>query len=161
MVSFTRNFPVSTAEVWRAVSDPEHLVAWFPHRVAGDLTTPGAELRFEETADGAPAFEGSVVAVESGRLLEFRWGTDLLRFELTAVGQGCAFTLTDTFEELGKAARDAAGWHTCLDFLEVALEGNTPKFSMPERWREVHPGYVEAFGAEASMIGPSDPALDE
>jgi len=35
--------------------------------------------------------------------------------------------LTDTFDELGKAARDAAGWDTCLDFLEWDLAGVEPE----------------------------------
>lgn len=33
----------------------------------------------------------------------------------------------------GKAARDGAGWHTCLD-----------------------PGYVERFGPEGATVGPPD-----
>jgi len=36
---------------------------------------------------------------------------------------GCTFVLTDAFSELGKAARDAAGWHTCLDFLAEHVAG--------------------------------------
>ena len=31
--------------------------------------------------------------------------------------------LEDTLDERGKAARDGAGWHTCLDALETSLDG--------------------------------------
>ncbi len=37
------------------------------------------------------------------------------RIELQADGAGTLLTLTDTFDDLGKAARDGAGWHECLD----------------------------------------------
>ncbi|MEA2193527.1 MAG: hypothetical protein QOI73_3648 [Solirubrobacteraceae bacterium] len=37
-------------------------------------------------------------------------------------------------------------------FPQPAVEGG-------ERWQEVHPGYAEAFGAEASAIGPPAGAL--
>ena len=50
---------------------------------------------------------------EPPALLEFRWGNDeTLRFELQADGDGSLLTFVNTFDELGKGARDAAGWHT-------------------------------------------------
>jgi hypothetical protein len=72
---------------------------------------------------------------------------------------------TDAFDELGKAARDSAGWHTCLDYLEHHRNGTTPPWETGpmtgyvhvharDRWNEVHAGYVEKFGQAASAIGP-------
>ena len=60
--------------------------------------------------------------------------------------------------KLGKAARDAAGWHTCLDALESSLAGEAdPRSRMQsDRWSEVHPHYVESFGPEASALGPPE-----
>jgi hypothetical protein len=42
-------------------------------------------------------------------MLEFLWGTDLIRLEITPEHEGRTLTLLDTFDEQGKAARDAAG----------------------------------------------------
>src|SRR5436190_19411329 len=92
---FTRRLPHPPDKVWRAVTEPGHLAHWFP---GGDL---GNEI----------------VEREEGRLLEFRWGSDRVRFELQPDGDGTLFTLLDTIDELGKAARDGAGWHVCLDDL--------------------------------------------
>ena len=89
-------------------------------------------------------------------LLEFRWGTDTIGFELVSAGKGCIFVLTDVLDDLGKAARDAAGWHTCLDFLVVALDHVTPAFTSSERWKAVHGDYVVQFGPAAATIGPPD-----
>jgi DNA-binding transcriptional ArsR family regulator len=62
-------------------------------------------------------------------------------------------TLTDTFDDVGKAARDAAGWHECLDRLVSDLDG-TAQPPKGERWRQIHPVYVAELGPEASTIGP-------
>jgi len=96
-----------------------------------------------------------VLASRPPSLLEIRWGSDVLRFEIVPDGDGCTFTLIDTLDEVGKAARDAAGWHECLDNLEHALDGRPP-LAPGERWKQVHAAYVEALGPEASTIGPPE-----
>ncbi len=153
---FTRTYPHPVQEVWVAVSDHERLLAWFPQRVIGDLLTPGATLDFEPTVEGARPFEGRVLRVDPPHLLEFRWGTDIIGFELAGDGGGSTFVLTALIDELGKAARDAAGWHTCLDFLEADLDHVAPAFTSPQRWKEVHGAYVLEFGPKAATIGPPD-----
>lgn len=99
-------------------------------------------------------FDGEVLAYEPPTLIELRWGTDVIRFEVRADGDGTELTLLDTIDELGKAARDGAGWHVCLDQLEHQLAGTTPTWSPGDRWREVHPGHVAELGPEAATIGP-------
>jgi len=86
--------------------------------------------------------------------MELRWADDLLCFDLEADGAGCVLSLTVTFPEHGKAARDAAGWHVCLERLSFVCTGVSPPWSPPDRWRTVHPHYVEQLGPEASVVGP-------
>jgi uncharacterized protein YndB with AHSA1/START domain len=150
---FTRKLPHAQEKVWRALTEAEHLQAWFPQRISGQWTS-GAPLRFEHAGDAAPAFEGEVLACVPPSLLEFRWGTDTLRFEVHAEGSESVLVLTDTFDELGKAARDAAGWHACLDLLEQHLTGAQPSWTAGDRWAAVHPQYVADLGPAASTIGP-------
>ncbi len=150
---FTRQLAHSPEKVWRAVTEPGHLDAWFPQRIVGEWVV-GEPLKFEARQGEHPAFDGEVLACEPPSLLEFRWGTDVIRFEIVPADGGCTFVLTDAFSELGKAARDAAGWHTCLDFLVEHVAGSAPAWTSAERWREVHPGYVAKFGPEAATLGP-------
>jgi uncharacterized protein YndB with AHSA1/START domain len=150
---FTRDLAHPPEKVWCAVTEPGHLDAWFPQRTVGGWAV-GAPLMFESPNGEFPSFDGEVLACEPPSLLEFRWGSDVIRFEIVPSPQGCTFVLTDTFAELGKAARDAAGWHTCLDFLEQQLSGAAPPWSSGQRWSEVHPGYVAKFGPEAATMGP-------
>ena len=87
---------------------------------------------------------------------EFRWGPDVIRIEVRPVAQGTKLTLLDTLQERGKAARDGAGWHTCLDGLVSHLAGDPSSRDAMSQWRSVHPHYVEQFGREAATIGPPE-----
>jgi uncharacterized protein YndB with AHSA1/START domain len=150
---FTRTLAHPVDRVWRAITEPEHLAAWFPTSVEG-ARTPGAPLRFTFPRNQAPPFAGQVVAFEPTSRFEFQWGPDLIRVELEAAGGGTRLTLFDTLDERGKAARDAAGWHTCLDALAAALDGSAGAGDPTSTWAAVHPHYLEEFGADAATIGP-------
>ena len=78
----------------------------------------------------------------------------MLRFELHPDGTGTELVLLDLLDEKGKAARDAAGWHVCLDRLAAHLDGAG---EVPQ-WRDVHERYVEEFGPDAATIGPPEGA---
>jgi uncharacterized protein YndB with AHSA1/START domain len=147
---FTRRLAHPLQKVWRAVTEPEHLAAWFPQEIVGERR-PGAPLRF--VSSGGGSFAGQMLVFDPPEILEFTWGTDLLRIELRQEGTGTLLTLTDTFDDVGKAARDAAGWHECLDLLVSDLDG-TAQPPKGERWRQIHPVYVAELGPEASTIGP-------
>jgi uncharacterized protein YndB with AHSA1/START domain len=151
-ITFTRRFDHPLEKVWRAVTEEEHLAAWFPDRVIGEFRA-GAPLRFEmETGDG---FDGKMLVFEPPKVMEILWGTDTLRIELHPDGDGTVLTLVDTFVELGKAARDAAGWHECLDRLVAELDGTAPP-KPGAVWKVVNPMYQERFGPEASTMGPPE-----
>jgi uncharacterized protein YndB with AHSA1/START domain len=149
-VRFSRRLPHAPGKVWRAVTEPEHLATWFPHEIVGERRA-GAPLRF--VTEGGDGFDGEMIVFDPPTVMELLWGSDRLRIELAPDGPGTLLTLTDTFAELGKAARDAAGWHECLDRLVCELGGEAP----PEwglHWREVSARYGERFGPDAATIGP-------
>jgi uncharacterized protein YndB with AHSA1/START domain len=153
VLHFTRYLAHQPEKVWRALTEPEHLAAWFPTTIEGDRAA-GATLRFSFPQGEAEPFAGRMIACEPPRLMELAWGDDVLRFELEPHDGGCLLRFSDTLAELGKAARDGAGWHACLDRLALAVAGTTPPWSATERWSEVHDGYVARLGPEASTIGP-------
>jgi uncharacterized protein YndB with AHSA1/START domain len=154
---FTRRLAHPPAKVWRAITEAEHLDAWFPSTVEGDRA-PGAKLRFDFSADpnvpDAMVLDGEVLEWQPPERFAFLWGEDELRFELAPDGDGTVLTFTDTFDEQGKAARDAAGWHTCLVLLGHHVDGDEPPAPSEELWAQVHPAYVEKFGPEAATVGP-------
>lgn len=149
-LTFTRRLPHPQEKVWRAVTEPEHLAVWFPDRIVGDRRA-GAKLRFEQASgDG---FDGEMVVFDPPSVMELLWGTDRLRIELRPDGEATVLTLTDTLTELGKAARDGAGWHECLGRLGCELDGTEPP-AWATGWRELFQRYVDHLGPDASTIGP-------
>jgi uncharacterized protein YndB with AHSA1/START domain len=121
---FTRRLAHPREKVWRAVTEPEHLAIWYPQQIVGERRA-GAPLRF--VSSGGEGFDGRMLVFDPPSVLEFTWGADLLRIELAADGTDTLLTLTDTFDDLGKAARDAAGWHECLGRLASDLDGTPPE----------------------------------
>jgi uncharacterized protein YndB with AHSA1/START domain len=151
---FVRRLPHPPAKVWRALTDPEQLAVWFPTTIEGERA-PGARLRFAHRGDAAPAIDGEMLSYDPPRLLELRWGgEETLSFELRPEDGGTLLTFVNAFDELGKAARDAAGWHACLDVLAHYLDGRQPPWTPSDRWQQVHRSYVERLGPEAAAIGP-------
>ncbi len=149
---FTRALAHPPEKVWRAITEPEHLRAWFPQRITGEWVV-GSMLTFSHAGGLGPDFDGQVLACEPPSLLEFRWGTDVIRLEVAPRGGGSTLTLLDTIDGVGKAARDGAGWHVCLDHLGAHLDGRSPS-PADELWLQVHPRYVGSFGPRAGTMGP-------
>jgi uncharacterized protein YndB with AHSA1/START domain len=141
--------------VWQALTEDVQLAGWFPTTIEGERT-PGAPLRFSFRENEAPPMDGEMLAVDAPSLLELRWGDDVLRFELAPEGAGSVLTLTVTFPEHAKAARDGAGWHVCLEQLGYVAGGEELPFTPSDRWRVVHPDYVARLGPEASALGPPE-----
>jgi uncharacterized protein YndB with AHSA1/START domain len=159
MLTFTRRLTHPREKVWRAITEPEHLAAWFPDRIEGEFRA-GAALRF--VADAHDDFDGEMVAFDPPSVMELRWGTDSIRIELEPDGDGTRLRLIDTFDEEGKAARDGAGWHECLGRLVTAVDGE-PLPAWGVGWMDLFARYRAHLGPEASTIGPPEgwePASD-
>lgn len=153
ILHFTRRLRHPPQKVWRALIEPEHLAAWFPTTVEGDVV-PGGRLRFSFREMQLPDSDGKMLAIDPPKLLEFRWHDERLRFELEAEDTGTVLRFSASFAEVGRAARDGAGWHTCLDLLGYELSGDPAPWQQDARWRMVHGAYVTRFGPEAATVGP-------
>jgi uncharacterized protein YndB with AHSA1/START domain len=154
-LTYERALRHTPAKVWKALTDAEDLRAWFPSEVHG-LTGAGAALRFVFPYEEAPVLGGEVLTFDPPRLLEYTWDEDRLRFELSPTERGCRLVFSVLLDEQGRAARDGAGWHGCLDALATHLDGGDPTAEGEGTWASVHPEYVRRFGPEASTIGPPE-----
>lgn len=154
VLRFERRLAHPAQKVWRALTDPAELTHWFPQDLVGSFA-PGARLRFvfrgeRPTLDGEPVpdFTGEVLEADPPRLLVYTWAGDTLRWSLTPDGDGCLLVFTVTFAEHGKAARDAAGWHLCLDALVTRLDGAPA--GPGTGWQEYYDGYAASFGPDGA-----------
>ena len=152
---FTRRLPHPPDKVWRALTEPEHLKEWFPNDIEGERAE-GATLTHVFRNNEAPDMKGEMVVFQPPAVLELTWGDDVLRFELRAEDEGRTTVLdfVDVLEDVGKAARDGAGWHVKFDVLEAHLRGETVPDDEMERWKPVHEQYLAEFPPEAATIGP-------
>jgi uncharacterized protein YndB with AHSA1/START domain len=120
---FERHLPKPIDAVWHAVTDPVEMQSWFPTRVVIDEWKVGAELTHVFDGHDIDPLPGVVTEWDPPRRAAFTWGTDTIGFELTGSSDGgTIFVLT---EELSAniAARNAAGWDTCLDRLTLGMDG--------------------------------------
>jgi uncharacterized protein YndB with AHSA1/START domain len=136
--------------VWSALTERERLRDWFPCDVIveGGEWRVGAAITFPfppEVID--MTLTGEVLAVDKPRELAFTWGEETLRFELTAQEGGTRLVLVDELPP-DAAARNAAGWDTCLD----TLAGLEPA---PDAWKDRFATYSAAF---SPVLGPQEGA---
>jgi hypothetical protein len=91
------------------------------------------------------------------RLLGHTWGEDHLRWELREHDEGCLLTLTHSFSDRFKAARDASGWHLCLDALSASLDGASAasaRETLSRGWQELNSAYERRFGIPPEQATP-------
>ncbi|NKY87949.1 SRPBCC family protein [Nocardia veterana] len=163
---FERRFPHPRERVWRAISDPAQMTAWFPAAVQAE-PRPGAPMRFvfDDEAPADDGWDGEVLEVDPPRVFMFRWNRDVLRFELIADGDGCRLVFTHALGDgpagrLG-AARTAAGWDGCLTSLAAALDSGhaapppAGTGSVPAQWLSRAEAYVEKFGLGRGRVEPA------
>jgi uncharacterized protein YndB with AHSA1/START domain len=115
-VRFERVYPHPVERVWRSVTVPEEMAVWFPSTVEVDLRE-GGDMRFTFDEHQVEPMDGKVVELDPPKVFAFLWGEDLLRLELAPEGEGTRLTLTQLLRSADEAARNAAGWHVCLDKL--------------------------------------------
>ena len=77
---------------------------------------------------GNRASRGVTPGAEPERLSRRGYEKELerLQIELEPDGDGCRLTFTHVLSTREQAARDAAGWHVCLDRLQARLGGSAP-----------------------------------
>jgi uncharacterized protein YndB with AHSA1/START domain len=155
MLRFERVLTHPPERVWQALTQRAQLEAWHP--TPFDLQ--GGSIAYVKDERWPAMVGGEVIAHDPPSLLEHTWGEDLLRWELRPHGDGCLLLLTHVFDDRMKAARDAAGWHLCIEALKSSLVGNahsdqTGAQRLPSGWRELNAQYQQRFGISPEQATP-------
>jgi uncharacterized protein YndB with AHSA1/START domain len=123
-VRFERRFAQPAERVWRAVTDPAELKAWFPSpEVSYDARTGGA-ISLSGDPYAPDGTTGQVLVWDPPHRFGFEWGGDQLFLTVTPDGDGCRLVLLDVLDSEGGAARNATGWTMCLAALERSVTGS-------------------------------------
>jgi uncharacterized protein YndB with AHSA1/START domain len=147
-VRLERILPDPPEVVWKALTERGQLRSWFPSDVIvdGGRWEVGAEISFPFPPDVIDmTLTGEVLEVDEPNVLDFSWGDETLRYELSPDGDGTRLVLIDELEP-SAAARNAAGWDVCLD----RLAGLEPASGA---WQRRFEAYAAAF---APALGPQE-----
>jgi uncharacterized protein YndB with AHSA1/START domain len=126
-LTIIRELGYPAERVWRALTDPAALAAWFwPQRFAPTAETDlrvGGRYRIDGPAVGM-AVSGEYVTVEPPSKLVFTWAWDgedagtLVTIELTPTAAGTELLLRhERFADTVERDNHATGWEDCLDRL--------------------------------------------
>ena len=149
---FVRALPHPPEKVWAALTDPGRLDQWAPFAAARDLSRPGETTLTMVDGPDRTDLPATVLRAEAPALLEYTWGDDLLRWELTPADGGTRLTLRHTVAERDVVPMVAAGWHLCVAVLARLLAGD-PVGVIRGRDAKAH-GWDELRAAYAGKLAP-------
>ncbi len=156
VLRFERYLPHSIERVWSAMTEPAQLVAWLAEAEI-DLRKGGrVQLRWLNTDEHGnhAVMNATITQFEPPQLLEYAGDIHgVLRFELREKASGCILTFSSTLPASTTGLPlQLAGWHSHLDFLAEALEGQMfdwPDFPL-DRWTKHYERYCQKQEEEHS-----------
>ena len=135
IVAFDRPVAHPPSRVWAALTEPKVLANWLGD-VELDLRVGGAYIiRFRKLA---VVMTGRIVALESGRLLEYTWQENYgmpqskVRWEVVPADTGCRLILSHSFTSecmLKEILGFAGGWHAFLNAVPAAAAGRFVEYA--------------------------------
>lgn len=152
-VAFARDLKHPPEKVWAALTDPEQVAGWAPFTADRDLGRPGVATLTMIDGDSAQDMAATVRRAEPPTLLEYTWGDDLLRWELSPTATGTRLVLRHTVQDRDWMPKVAAGWHLCLVVAERLLDGRpVPPIrgadAMNYGWQDLHDAYAAKLGLD-------------
>mgnify|MGYP000964855465 CR=1 FL=1 len=139
---FRRRLDATPERVWRAITDPEELSAWYPLRVVAADMRPGGTIEFVD--DESNVYRAAIREFDVGRRFSFcEEDADIIDIDLVRTDDGTIITFTHTFAEGPPPANPAAGWHRCLENLAAVAAGRPP--SLLTRDLDLERAYEQQF----------------
>jgi uncharacterized protein YndB with AHSA1/START domain len=155
VVRFERHLEHPIEKVWRALTEPDELIAWLGEAEL-DLVEGGQIVLRWQNTDGQgnrAILHGTITELDPPHVIEY--DSDIhgvLRWELRKAGDGCVLTFSSRLSlPEDYRTKVLAGWHLHLDFLEEALSGGAVDWSRWDdehlpRWEVHHDRYTAALG---------------
>ena len=152
---YVRELKHPPQKVWAALTESQHLRAWMPIDLVGERVV-GAKLTARFWPDfvakygiDQPDLPAEILVWSPPNTLEWRWGEDILRFELTVspVGTRLVFTTKlDTREVPGH--KTGAGYHLCLKCLREYLDTQRVEVALlDQKTEQLEARYAETFAS--------------
>ena len=137
-VRFVRAYDRPVEDLWAALTEPELLDSWYPTKLRTDGVVGNPVTETFESTDGTPPEPtppGTLTAYEPPHVFEYRVhgpaeaeypgmiGEQRIRMEAGPGGHDgeSVLTFTHDIEKLEGALDVLAGWHYCLEFLNLQM----------------------------------------
>jgi uncharacterized protein YndB with AHSA1/START domain len=149
----------SPEKVWQALTEPDQLREWAPFDADRTLDTTGPVTLSTVGTPTPQLSETRVTRAEVGKLLEYSWGGNDIRWELEPRGSGTRLTLWHNIDRR-YVSMGAAGWHICFDVLDRFLAGHAigrivAGDAMKFGWQRLHAEYAKQFSLESDDTHPT------
>ncbi len=146
-----RQFGHLPDKVWRALTEPAQLTAWFPFDVQLEPAL-GAPITFVDRGGDGTTMDGVITELDPPRVFAYTWEDDLLHWELRATDGGTLLIFTHMFADRAGAASFAAGWGACLNALDDLLIGRPVAAPDRDAMDAEHERYVATFGLAQGRV---------
>lgn len=144
---FLRSLPEAPPTVWRALTEPAELAAWFG-TWSGDPAQGHVQLSMSAEDDDS-AQTVSIKRCDAPTHLSVEspspTGTWPLDIVLTESDGGTLLSFTHRLAPADDSADIGPGWHFYLDRLQAALSGEP----VPEDWEQYYPSLAASYGRTA------------
>jgi len=155
VVVIRRTLPQTPQQVWTALTAAEDLRQWAPFSPDRDLASVGPVQLTDRGVPNPETHSSTIEEAVAPTLLVIAWGSDRLRWELAAKGDGTLLTLRHRFADKPWVGSYAAGWHLCLAALAALLDGNpTPSVVGENAFKH---GYQALADGYAELLGVAPP----
>ncbi|NIK78979.1 uncharacterized protein YndB with AHSA1/START domain [Paenibacillus castaneae] len=151
LAQFDRTLQYSIESVWAALTENDKLAIWMPNLQVEQLRKGGV-IKFDMKDGTGKYIDIEITDCQPNSVLEFTWGNDHVRFELTPKPEGSLLVLKEYISSINDhTSKDLAGWHICLDLLSALLDGHVMEFPKDEwqQWYEQYAVVVKQLQGQA------------
>ncbi|MFJ5767499.1 SRPBCC family protein [Lysinibacillus sp. NPDC093210] len=126
----------SISAVWAVLTENGKLQKWMSNLEMIEPKKKG-KMRFNMN-DGTDTFiDIAITDYIEQEVLEFEWGKDSVRFELSPTSDGSILVLHEKIGQLtDHTPKDIAGWHICLELLSDLLNGTVHEEFPMKAWQK-------------------------
>lgn len=155
-LTFRRELAHPPDQVWSALTDPIEISEWAPFNASRNLAEPGdmvlTMVGGAATSDDDIDLPSTVTESEAPLVLEYLWGTERLRWELEPTDAGTLLTLHHTTDQSQNLPKMTAGWHLCLDVMDLFLDGHpigriAGEDAYDHGWGQLNDAYTEVLAS--------------
>lgn len=153
-LTFRRELAHPPEKVWSALTDPIEISEWAPFNASRNLAEPG-DMTLTMVAGAATSEDdieltSTVIESKAPLVLEYLWGTERLRWELVPTDTGTLLTLRHTTDQSQNLSKMTAGWHLCLDVMDLYLDGHpigriAGEDARNHGWEQLDDAYAEVL----------------